>query len=183
MGGKKVTPVEREQENRQYPRSWDWMVVSGNCHYTKDRASFMTYRPIQKMIRTRMIFSGLRDTYVAGVGIVKLKVCTSSDEGSQNGVLVLENVLHVPSAICHGFNSRSYHDRNGGEVAAHEGNWRGFDKNGKPLWYGVPFFGFQKLALVGNQQEDPTFGSIGLFYPGWDLEISDKDLKSILCED
>ena len=119
---------------------------------------------------------------MSGVGTVELKVCTSSDEGSPNGVLVLENVLHIPGAICHGFNSRRYHDRNGGEVTDCEGNWRGSCKNGKPLWESLPFFGFQKLALAGNPQGDSYFELNGMFFPGLDLEISDKELKSILCE-
>ncbi len=71
-------------------------------------SAFKTYRRLAKTVRTRNIFAGRRDTFVAGVGTVELKVCTSSDEGSSNGVLALENVLHVPGAACHGFNSRRY---------------------------------------------------------------------------
>lgn len=159
------------------------MIVSGNCHYTKDRSSFKTYRNLAKTVRPGKIFAGQRDTFVAGVGTVELKVCTSSDKGSPNAVLVLENVLYIPSAICHGFNFRGYHDRNGGEVTDCEGNWRGSSENGKPLWYGVPFFGFQKLALAGDPQGDSNFGLNGMFFPGWDLEISDKDLRSIFYDD
>lgn len=174
---------EKEQENRQSRLCWDWMIVSGNCHYTKDRSSFKTYRRIEKMIRTGKTFAGLRDTFVSGIGTVELKVCISSDEGSPNGVLVLENVLHVSSAMCNGFNPRKYHDRNGGEVTDCEGKWRGSRRNGEPLWESLPFVGFQKLALAGNPQGDSSFGLNAMFFPGWDLEISDKDLKSILGED
>lgn len=174
---------KREQENRQYRRCWDWIIVSGNCHYTKDRSSFKTYRPVQKTVRTGKVFAGRRDTFVAGVGTVELKVCTSGDEGSSDRVLVLENVLHVPSAICHGFNFGRYHDRNGGEATVRAGDWKGSDKNGRPLWYGLPLCGLQKLALSGNPQGESYIVKDGMFFPGFDLEINDKDLKTILLND
>jgi hypothetical protein len=89
----------RERETPPRRRCWDWIIVSGNCHYAKNRSSFKVYRRVGRMIRDA---TGA-ETYIAGVGTVELNVRASSKKGSPTRSLVLENVLHVPDAVCNGF--------------------------------------------------------------------------------
>lgn len=168
------------QPEVQPHRCYDWMLVSGNCHYTRDRYSFKTYRHIGEIVRTLKIFGGRRDTFVAGVGTIQLEVCSSGDDGTRKRALVLENVLHLPHALCHGFNFKLYHDSTGGEATVGEDECHGTDKKGKPLWHGLPFLGFRKLALVGIPEGSSYDPLNGPFYSGFDLELRDRDLRRLL---
>jgi hypothetical protein len=89
---------------------YDWMIVSGNCHYARDRASFTHYRAIpRRTVIKNNIFNPHEELEVAGVGTVELRVCrTVRDGGASSHVLVLEDVLHIPEAVCNGFNPLLY---------------------------------------------------------------------------
>ncbi|KAL4890684.1 hypothetical protein BDV59DRAFT_183972 [Aspergillus ambiguus] len=127
---------------------YDWMVVSGNCHYARDRASFTSYRPVTLRIKNN-IFNPHEELYVEGVGTVQLTVCRGRNDPSPQ-VLVLEDVLHIPEAICNGFNPLLY----GSSMSCNASYWEGGDVNGQPLWYGLPFAGATRLVLWGNPQGD-----------------------------
>jgi hypothetical protein len=133
----------------QQDRCWDWMIVSGTSHYARDRSAFKTYRHVGKAVKNTI--APELDLFVAGIGTVELGVRTGDEEGSPDGVLVLENVLHVPNAICNGFSWVVYDGMHGGFT--HIGlETRGFDRDGRPLWCGQPFVGLRKLVLAGNPQ-------------------------------
>ncbi|KAA8649626.1 hypothetical protein EYZ11_002658 [Aspergillus tanneri] len=140
----------REKENPPRRRCWDWMIVSGTCHYAKNRSSFKEYRRVGQKVPNGLFKDG-PETYIAGVGTVELNVRTNPKKGSRTRTLVLENVLHVPDAICNGFCFAKYHATHGG-MASLDSVWKGTDKQGSPLWYGQPFRGLEKLVLAGNPQ-------------------------------
>ncbi|KAJ0417920.1 hypothetical protein BJY00DRAFT_197443 [Aspergillus carlsbadensis] len=126
-------------------RCWDWMIVSGNTHYAKNRSSFTTYRRVGRSIPRPTT----GETFVAGIGTVELKVRTSRDEpGLPDGTLVLENVLHIPSAICNGV-SIELSDAIAGNPA---GGWDAWDQQDRTIWYGERFYGGCRLVLAGNPQ-------------------------------
>lgn len=138
----------KKAENPPHRRCWDWIIVSGQCHYAKNRSSFVTYRRVG-----RSISQGLTggETFVAGIGTVQLKVPASKKKGSPIRTLVLDDVLHIPSAICNGFCMAKYHTLYGGTTSFGHG-MSGTDSQGHPLWYGKPFCGVDKLVLAGNPQ-------------------------------
>jgi hypothetical protein len=137
----------RKQENPPRRRCWDWMIVSGNCHYAKNRSSFQVYRRVGQTVHN--CTGG--DTYIAGVGTVELYVRASPKRRSPTRKLVLDNVLHIPSALCNGFSINTYHFTHGGTTRCSP-FFQGTDRQGSALWYGQPFRGLEKLVLAGNPQ-------------------------------
>ncbi|KAI2969096.1 hypothetical protein CBS147323_4074 [Aspergillus niger] len=81
----------------------DWMVVQGNVHYARDRAHFTTYRPVTAHLKNN-IFNPMDELEVAGIGTVEIPVVRSLDNPFDTHTIVLENVLHIPEAVCNGFN-------------------------------------------------------------------------------
>jgi len=156
-----------EQENPPDCRCWDWMIVSGTCHYARDRVAFTTYRPVRKVVG---------NTFVAGTGTVELRVRTSNEEGSPDGVLVLENVLHIPRAICNGFNWAAYQRITGGSARLGLES-QGFDRDGRPIWCGQPFVGLEKLVLAGNPQGDSNLWEGGHY--SLSMYISNEELELV----
>ncbi|MCJ1386735.1 hypothetical protein MMC17_009861 [Xylographa soralifera] len=136
---KDVKAHKKRQQAANPPRRrcYDWMIVSGDCHYAKNRSSFTDYRPIQ------MTAQGLR---VIGIGTVRLQVWRSPG-ASDTHTLLLENVLHTPDAMCNGFRSQFL----GGSESWSADGVQGLDgPTGQPSWYGVHFCGLCRLALAGN---------------------------------
>ncbi|KAH2645018.1 hypothetical protein LV164_005221 [Aspergillus fumigatus] len=127
---------------------YDWMIVLGNCHYARDRASFTHYRamPRRTLVKNN-IFNPHEELEVAGVGTVELRVCrTVRDGGASSHVLVLEDVLHIPEAVCNGFNPLLY----GSSMSCNMEYWEGADRRGEPVWFAVPYAGGTRLVLAGN---------------------------------
>lgn len=62
-------------------------------------------------------------------------------------MLVLEDVLHVPSAICNGFCPLLL-----GQSIILAGSAQGYDEYGRPVWYASKFCGLKRLQLFGNPQ-------------------------------
>ena len=118
-------------------RCFDWMVVSGDCHYAKNRSSFKEYRRVQ---------GTAQGAPVIGMGTVELEV-QRAPQSLDTYTLILENVLHIPTAMCNGFNSRLL----GGYDAWTNGVVQGLDASDRePLWYGTKFCGLSKLVLAGE---------------------------------
>ncbi|RDW72535.1 uncharacterized protein DSM5745_07707 [Aspergillus mulundensis] len=183
--------LQREQEKTQRGqesprpnpaprrRCYDWMLVSGTCHYAKNRSSFSTYRRIGREVPCD-IFGG--STYVAGIGTVKLQVRSIPRRGALTRTIVLENVLHVPSAICNGFNFHAYHRQHGGDTAA--GPWDGpgskwntdygTDPEGHPLWYSEEFCGLERLVLAGEPQGETYLKEGGSYFLSMYLSLGQK---------
>jgi hypothetical protein len=124
----------------QQRRCWDWMIVSGTCNYAKNRSSFKTYRRIQ---------GTAGGAPVIGIGTVELQV-RRSPGSKETGPLLLENVLHIPSASCNGLNALG---RPGRDVTFKGDLAQGFDRpGGQPMWYATTYCGLWRLALAGNPQ-------------------------------
>jgi hypothetical protein len=117
---------------------FDWMVVCGES-YARNRSSFKTYR--------RVHGTSTDGANIVGIGTVELSVPRSSTDSSEH-VLVLRDVLHIPTAICNGFSLNSIdHITNFGAEGV-----QGFDRAGNPIWYSERFAGLSRLVLAGNPQ-------------------------------
>ncbi|KAL6230512.1 hypothetical protein BDW75DRAFT_222531 [Aspergillus navahoensis] len=122
----------------------DWMIVSGNVHYARDKASFVpsSYTPISTTLKSN-IFSPHDEMIVAGIGDVHLTVPRGINNPSTH-TLVLENVLHIPEALCNGFNPLLI----GSSMSCHAEYWEGCDRWGNELWFGTRFCGVGRLVIV-----------------------------------
>ncbi|OJK03496.1 hypothetical protein ASPACDRAFT_56899 [Aspergillus aculeatus ATCC 16872] len=165
----------QKEENPPRPRCRDWMVVSGTNHYGKNRASFKSYRPVNRMV-PNPLFPG-KELYIAGVGTVELNVRASPEEGSPTRTLVLDNVLHIPVAVCNGFCWGQYHTIHKGTISF-GAVFQGTDGQGAALWFGQPFCGLHKLALAGNPQGESYLNPDGAHMLS--LYIDEQDLQNIL---
>ncbi|PYI37002.1 hypothetical protein BP00DRAFT_386094 [Aspergillus indologenus CBS 114.80] len=162
-------------ENPPRRRCWDWMVVSGTNHYAKNRASFKSYRPVNRMVPNGPFQGG--ELYIAGIGTVELNVRASPERGSPTRTLVLDNVLHIPVAICNGFCPMLYHQTCGGRSIL-GAPFQGTDEHGAALWFGQPFCGLQKLALAGNPQGESYLNEDDINVLS--LYIDEEDLENVL---
>ncbi|CAK41358.1 hypothetical protein AnigIFM59636_001530 [Aspergillus niger] len=104
----------------------DWMVVQGNVHYARDRAHFTTYRPVTAHLKNN-IFNPMDELEVAGIGTVEIPVVRSLDNPFDTHTIVLENVLHIPEAVCNGFNPLLF----GSSMSCTETAWMGADREDK----------------------------------------------------
>ncbi|KAL4971246.1 hypothetical protein BDW66DRAFT_163833 [Aspergillus desertorum] len=122
----------------------DWMIVSGNVHYARDKASFVpsSYTPISTTLKSN-IFSPHDEMLVAGIGDVHLTVPRGINDPSTH-TLVLENVLHIPEALCNGFNPLLI----GSSMSCHADYWEGHDRWGNGMWFGTRFCGVGRLVLA-----------------------------------
>jgi hypothetical protein len=142
----RVLKEQRKEQKLANPprrRCYDWIVTTGSCHYAKNRSSFQTY----ERLPVNVTVGGQR---VIGKGTVQLKVRCSPARHSATRVITLEDVLHIPDAICNGFAPMRKEDTDRTVTWTEEmvqGDW-----NGNPLWYGKRFCGLWKLALDGNPQ-------------------------------
>ncbi|KAL2814091.1 hypothetical protein BDW59DRAFT_178067 [Aspergillus cavernicola] len=146
------------------------MVVSGACHYAKDRPSFITYRPVCKDIKDDSPFSPTR-IFVAGIGTVELSVRSSPEKNAPTRTLVLDQVLHIPSALSNGFNMTGYHYHYGGAAGVLQAK----DADGHPFWHAEEFCGLGKLVLAGNPQ-GLSYSKEGKYY-ALSSYISPEDIK------
>jgi hypothetical protein len=120
-------------------RCWDWIVVGGDYHYAKNRSSFKEYHRIKAKI-------GL--TRVIGIGTIELFV---ERKDSTPYTLVLEDVLHTPSALCNGFNPSLTNCR---QTWTTNDTVEGKDTSGQSLWHARNFFGLPRLVIVNNPEGD-----------------------------
>ncbi|KAL4805766.1 hypothetical protein BDV18DRAFT_12926 [Aspergillus unguis] len=125
----------------------DWMIVSGNVHYARDKASFTTYTPINVLVKNN-IFSPHDEMLVSGIGSVNLTVPRSRSDPTPH-TLTLGGVLHIPEALCNGFNPLLI----GSSMSCHSEYWEGADRMGSPLWFGLPFVGLSRLVLADGSGE------------------------------
>ncbi|KAL4967680.1 uncharacterized protein BDV14DRAFT_168998 [Aspergillus stella-maris] len=162
---------KRQAKERNPPRRrcHDWMIVSGSCHYAKNRSAFTTYRRVG-----RQMGGGLSSIYVAGIGTVRLQVRSSAARGAPTRTLELHNVLHTPGTICNGFNSMAWLRSEGGPSTD---PYSGTDELDAPFWYSKEFLGLNRLVLAGNPQGEsylPRDTALAL-----SLYIDSMDLKEI----
>lgn len=137
--GRKVQPPPRR-------RCFDWMIVSGDCHYAKNRSSFKDYRRIS---------GTAQGAKVIGIGTVELKVNKAHDS-SETGNILLHNVLHIPSSLCNGI--KAFGTIGNGCQFGPEGV-SGYDEDG-PMWYAEDFCGLWRLSLAGNPQGESVMAEM-----------------------
>ncbi|KAI9043927.1 uncharacterized protein KD926_002306 [Aspergillus affinis] len=133
-------------ENR---RCLDWLVIVGTHHYARDRSYFKDYISVGQKV-PHFTFGVELD--IAGMGTVELLVHTGPDANSPTRTLVLENVLHIPAALCNGFCLFNYHRANGGSLGFRSGYQAGWDRNHSPLWCAPPFRGFERMVVAGDEE-------------------------------
>lgn len=131
-------------------RCWDWMILIGSANYAKNRSSFKTYRQIQ---------GTAGGASVIGIGTVELEV-RRSPTSTETGPLILENVLHIPSALCNGFDPVQLGE---GGVNFKRGLAEGSFRSGQPMWYGTTYCGLFRLALAGNPQGETYLQEDGMY--------------------
>ncbi|KAL4947220.1 hypothetical protein BDW69DRAFT_121290 [Aspergillus filifer] len=140
-------------------RCYDWFVISGTCHYAKNRSSFKTYQRVGKTVLDRC-----HPTYVAGIGRVDLKVRYSPEKGTKTGSISLNNVLHIPNALYNGLNHSLSH-------SCHRREYRpvhlfcGFDEKGSPIWYAKAYCTLYQMVLLGNPQGESYLSPRGYYAP------------------
>jgi len=120
-------------------RCWDWIVVGGDYHYAKNRSSFKEYHRIKAKV-------GL--TRVIGIGTIEILV---ERKDSKPYTLILEDVLHTPSAVCNGFNPALTECR---QTWTASDTVEGKDASGQSLWHARNFFGLPRLVIVNNPEGD-----------------------------
>lgn len=121
---------------------WDWLVISGDRHFARNRSAFKEY------CRIRATAQGAR---VVGVGTVELCVrCNPADEST--ATLVLENVLHIPGAVCNGFSAQLKRDAMSCKKEIPPGLDR--EEECSSSWYTISSCGLTRLVLAGDPQED-----------------------------
>ncbi|KAL4992657.1 hypothetical protein BDW68DRAFT_173046 [Aspergillus falconensis] len=143
---------------------YDWIINSGTTHYARDRYIFTTYRPTK--------------IFVAGIGTVELrvKVPGSTRISPKSRTLVLDNVLHLPHAVCNGFSARLYRKIHGGGT----GKDGGVDAEGLlPLWCSEKFGDVSRLVLETNMQSSGL--GVSFLCPGVQYSI-DFNLQIDLAE-
>lgn len=114
------------------------MIVSGECHYARNRSWFKTYRPIQ---------GTAQGAPVKGIGTVELEVVRAPDD-PRTHTLLLEDVLHIPSALCNGFAASLMPIK---QSWSREGT-QGYDQNDEEIFHGTVFCGLRRLVLRGDPQ-------------------------------
>lgn len=147
-------PVEKRTRTAHLtkPPTKDWMVVQGNAHYARDLSTFLpgSYTPTSQTL-SHNIFDPSSELHVAGIGTVRIPVQTGPAPTDTN-VLELHEVLHVPEAVCNGFNPLLY----GSSMSCYEGFWEGRVPGGgeRPEWVARGFAGGARLVLEGRGEED-----------------------------
>lgn len=137
---------------------YDWLVVSGDAHYARDRSAFKTYHQIEATV------GGVK---VIGIGTVELMTQVEPDKPTTR-LLTINNVLHIPSARCNGYVSELV-DR---DPLSHANTFRGLDMNAEQKWHGTSTCGSTRVRIVldGNPQgesvleEDKGMGRVAVFF-------------------
>lgn len=135
---------KRKREDPQRRRCWDWIVSTGtSCHYAKNRSMFTTYRRVPPGIVDK--------PKVIGIGTVELRVPHSPGDTQPPNVLVLKNFLHVPDAVCNGFNPMFL----GGRSHFGKDVLQTRDDSDQPTWYATFYPGknLYRLAIAGIRRE------------------------------
>ena len=121
-------------------RCWDWMLVGGTSHYAKNRSSFSTYCRAPCQIGT---------TRVLGVGTVKLETVRSPQD-QRTHILELDNVLHIPEALCNGISiNPEFMVEHGLQISFRESLVYKEDTK-EPFFYGRKYCGLPRIVLAGD---------------------------------
>lgn len=174
------TQKTRSQSRSQSPavsynRCWDWIIVGGNCHYAKNRASFRTYRRAPGKIGGNKVL---------GVGTVELQVRRGLGDERMN-TLVLQDVLHMPNARCNGLSISKYREANP-HLSAVETEKEHFqatsDGDGELLWCADEYCGLSRVALAGRPKgqsylRDGQVYTLSVIASAEELERLNRKLK------
>ena len=144
----------------------DWMMVGGHCHYAKDLHWFGDdYKKINPLI-----VDGEHE--VIGIGTVELIVrCSTKNFVTQT--LVLRNVLHIPEALCNGFEFKSMFEN----FKETEGKCYCYDETKRQVCYGIVLTcHYPKLILNETIGVSHMSGTRDLFLSIW---LKKKEMKHL----
>lgn len=143
------TNAEPENESHTTKRSYDWILISGNTHYARDRASFKDYTAINTIVG---------ENRVLGIGVVELAVVRSpplnlsgfpmANPGASK--LILADVLHMPDMVCNGICSMLLGGR---QFPGPNGSILGY-QHGRRAYYSLPFYGADRVRVVAPGSRD-----------------------------
>lgn len=92
---------------------------------------------------------------IVGIGTVELQVPRGPNDPEVH-TLVLENVAHIPSAMCNAVTIQELgHTVYWGEIMT------GYEREGRPAWYTTKFCGLGRLVLPGNPQGESHMNDDG----------------------
>jgi hypothetical protein len=115
---------------------------------------------------------------MVGIGTAELEVKRCPREQETNA-LVLEDVLHIPTAKCNGFRSRAVQ---GTESWGAGGVVQDFDgTRTQPMWYATGFCGLYRLVLAGNPQGESELQEGGMY--SLSIYLSQEDKASLFSAD
>ncbi|PYI02959.1 hypothetical protein BO78DRAFT_375932 [Aspergillus sclerotiicarbonarius CBS 121057] len=174
-----TSPISRKRTCAPYlPSSQrlchDWMIVQGNVHYARDRAHFTSYRPVTLRLKNN-IFNPTEELQVAGIGTVQIPAVRSLDNPFDTHTLTLDNVLHIPEAVCNGFNPLLY----GSSMSCSETAWTGADRDGRMMWVARPFRGGARMVLGGGLSGESEIIE-GRYYT-LSLYVSGEEREGLVC--
>lgn len=162
---------KNNNNNGPSQRCWDWILVGGTNHYAKNRASFSTYR---------RVLCQVGNMRVLGIGTVNLQV-VRGPEDTRTNTLVLENVLHIPEAICNGISIdqyfRSHPDY---DFSFRDGTVCRRD-NGEAVWYGQDYSKSaprMRVVLAGDPKGGGSDFEKGVIYT-LSIWASDNELDEM----
>ena len=157
-GNRNKTNPNNKNNNNNGPsqRCWDWILVGGTNHYAKNRASFSTYR---------RVLCQVGNMRVLGIGTVNLQV-VRGPEDTRTNTLVLENVLHIPEAICNGISIDQYFTSHPDYDFSFRYGTVCHRDNGEPLWYGRkhPKSTLKRVVVAGDPQGEESKLKEGVMY-------------------
>lgn len=160
---------QNPQSNAPHQRCWDWMMVSGTNHYAKNRSAFSTYcRAPCKVGSTRVL----------GIGTVRLQMVRAPHD-ERTYTLVLNNVLHIPEAICNGISiNPGFMIENNYQIDWTDNAIYNPDTD-EPFFYGKMYCGLPRAVLAGNPQgksylKEDDFLSLSMYASKDELEALDR---------
>ncbi|KAI3002264.1 hypothetical protein CBS147346_6098 [Aspergillus niger] len=109
-------------------------------------------RARQRALRNN-IFNPMDELEVAGIGTVEIPVVRSLDNPFDTHTIVLENVLHIPEAVCNGFNPLLF----GSSMSCTETAWMGADR--------------EAASPANNLPSNHSSSTQGETYPGFSIPV------------
>lgn len=99
----------------------------------------------------------------------------NADSATKSHTITLENVLHIPTAICNGFSPLVY----GGGMSCHQDVWVGGSGDGG--WIAKPFAGGMRLVLSGGRKGgSEVVDGVGRIGYSFGVCVSPQEWKGIV---
>lgn len=122
------------------PRCYDWLPQKQGVHFARNRSSFSDYTSVNVKLDNGM--------WVQGIGSTHLDIMKGPDDSHGVDSIVLQDVLHLPNAICNGI-SMAMFDKG---TVSYSPIFGCRDQKGVMVWRLDEYCGLHKLALLGDPQ-------------------------------